>query len=125
MIMEANAMLIIVMAIIMMLVYGFFDALRIQINTGVWDYGYLIATLIYSLLVGVIAGMSGLLDLNVPVAEWWTVLGTVFAAYLGYLTILHAVADYIIAKIWPVKAPQGLGTAFMPEKKRQMLIARK
>jgi phage shock protein PspC (stress-responsive transcriptional regulator) len=122
MIMEANAMLIIVMAIIMMIVYGFFDALRIQITTGEWDVGYLAATFIYSVIVGVVAGLSGMLDMTVPVAEWWTVLGTVFAAYLGYLTILHSVMDYILAKIFPEKAPQGLGTAFMPEKKRQTLI---
>ena len=123
--MDVNLMVIIIMAIVLTVLYGFLDALRIAITTKVWDYGYLIATFIYAVAIGIIAGMSGLLNLTMPVDQMGTIVMGVWAAYFGYLAAIHMVVDYIIAKLFPEKAPQGLGTAFMKPEKKQMLVIRK
>lgn len=114
----------IIIAVIMALVVGFIDALVKQMTSNVWDKGYLIAMFIYSVIVGLIAGYSGLIDLSAGLDQWIAVLGTVFTSYFMYLTMLHAVFDYIIAKIVPAQS-QGLATPFMPPEKVAMLTPRK
>lgn len=110
--MDVNLILVIIIAVVMALISGFFDALVKAVTTGIYDYGYLISLFIYSVIVGVIGGMTGILNLNMPLSEWWAVLTTQFAFYFTYLGIMHAVADYIILKLFP-NAPQGLATPFL------------
>jgi hypothetical protein len=110
--MDVNMITIIVMAIVMTLVVGFFDALAKQLTTGVWDYGYLVSLFIYSVIVGFVGAFSGLLNLTMPLSDWQPILATIFASYFAYLTIMHTVADYIIAKLFPTN-PQGLATPFL------------
>ena len=110
--MDVNFYMVVAIAIIMMLIYGFLDALRLQMTTGIWDYGYLGATFVYSLIVGLVVGTTGMVDLSMPLSEWMPVLMGTWAAYLGYLAIIHTVSDYIISKIFPA-APQGLSTPML------------
>ena len=116
-------MLVIIIAVVMMLLYGFFEALRLQITTGVWDFGYLAATLVYSIVVGLIGAFSGLFTLNMPPDQWMPILIGIWGQYFLYLTALHTVADYLIAKLFPT-APQGLATLALGKQTR-MMLARK
>ena len=113
--MDLNLITIIVIAVMMTLLVGFFDALAKQMNTGVWDYGYLVSLFIYSVIVGFAGAFSGLLNLSTPLTEWQPVLATMFTAYFAYLTILHTVCDYIITKLFPAQV-QGLATPFLKER---------
>ena len=121
--MEMNIALVLIIAVVMMVLYGFLEALRTQTTTGVWDYGYLAATFIYSLLVGLIGGYGGFLTLTMPFDQWLPVLLGIWGQYFLYLTALHVAADYIISKFFPV-APQGLATPFLKQK-TVMTLARK
>ena len=109
---DVNLILICVIAVIMALLSGFFDALVKQMTTGIWDIGYLVATFLYSLFVGIFAAYTVLLDLHMPLSEWPTVLASVAAQYFLFLTAIHTVADYMIAYIMKSQ-PQGLATPFM------------
>jgi len=122
--MDINILLTIVIAVIMALVVGFFDALVKQVTSGVWDKGYLVAMFIYSVAVGLIAGFSGLIDLSAGIEQWQTVLLAVFGSYFVYLTMMHSVFDYIISKLFPSQ-PQGLATKFMKPETVAMLAPRK
>jgi hypothetical protein len=115
--MDFNLGLVIIIAVVMMLLYGFLDLLRSQVTTGVWDVGMLAATGIYSLAVGLIAGFSGVLNLSMPFEQWLPVLMAVWGQYFLYLTGLHTVMDYIISKLLPTQ-PQGLATKFLTSKGR-------
>jgi hypothetical protein len=109
---DVNIILLITLAVIMALVVGFFDALVKQVQTGVWDYGYLISVFFYSVFVGVLAGTTGLIDLNMPVADIIPVLTATFTQYFVLLVMLHSAVDFLIVKIFPTQ-PQGLATTFM------------
>jgi hypothetical protein len=119
--MDINLLTIIVIAVLMTLIVGFFDALAKQITTGVWDYGYLVSMFIYSIIVGLAGAFSGLLNLSMPLTEWTPVLASLFASYFMYLTIMHTVMDYVFTKILPEKLPQGLASPFLKEKTTQQL----
>jgi len=121
--MDINFALVLVIAIVLTLTYEFFQILVSQVTTGVWDYGYLAATFIYSLLVGIIAAYSGLLTLNLPLEQMVPVLIAVWGQYFLYLTALHSVMDYLIAKLFPTQ-PQGLSTKFLKQGTR-MALAKK
>jgi len=113
---DVNLILICLIAVIMALLSGFFDALIKQMTTGIRDIGYLASLFIYSLFVGIFSGYTGLLNLDMPLSEWPTVLANVGAQYFLFLTAIHTVADYMIAYITknsPVPQPQGLATPFM------------
>ena len=119
--MEFNILLLIVIAAIMTLIYGgFFDALRKAVTTGVWDYGYMIAIFIYSVVVGVVASFTGAINLDLPIDQMWPALSTVFAMYFTYLGLTHAVLDYVISKIWPTQIA-GLATKFLQPATKQYL----
>ena len=109
----------------MMVLYEFFNLLAKQVSTGVWDVGMLVATFIYAVLVGIIGGFSGLLNLNMPFEQWLPVLLGIWGQYFLYLTALHTVADLILAKIFPVAAPQGLITPFLTKAGKQEFSYRK
>jgi len=117
---DVNLIFLIVTVIVLTLLYNFCDVLRQQITTGVWDYGYLVATFVYSIIVGIVVGYSGLINLSVPFDQWLPVIGIVWAQYFLYLTILHTVMDIIIAKIWPAQ-PQGLATPFLSQRGKALL----
>jgi len=121
--MDINLILVIIIAVIMALIVGFFDALVKQVTTGIYDMGYLVSLFIYSVFVGVIAGMTGLINLSMPFDQWWTVLALVSAQYFMYLTIMHSVFDFLIAKLFPAQ-PQGLATPFL-RKETKMMLARR
>jgi len=121
--MEMNLALVLIVSVVMMILYGFLDALKTQTTTGVWDYGYLAATFIYSLFVGLVGGYSGLLDLSMPFDQWMPVLLALWGQYFLYLTAIHVAADYLISKIFPTQ-PQGLATPFLKPQTR-MTLARK
>jgi hypothetical protein len=123
--MEINIMLIIFIAIMMMILYQFLNLLVQAVSSGVWDYGNLAATFLYALIVGFVTGYTGMLDLSMPFEQWLPVLMGVWAQYLTYLFVMHAVFDYIIAKIFPVSAPQGLATPFLTERGKQTFSLRR
>jgi hypothetical protein len=118
--MEMNFALVLIIAIVLTLTYEFFQILVSQVTTGVWDYGYLIATFVYSVVVGFIAAFSGVLNLNMPLEQMIPVLIAVWGQYFLYLTALHAVMDYMISKLFPTQ-PQGLATKFLKTDTRMQL----
>jgi len=122
--MEINILLAVVIAVIMALSVGFFDALVKQVTTGIYDYGYLISLFIYSIFVGVFTGFTGLIDLNMPLENWMAVLVAVFTQYFLYLTALHAMMDYVISALFPAQ-PQGLATRFLKLETRMALSPHK
>jgi len=117
---DINLVTIIIVAIIMTLLVGFFDALAKAITSGIWDYGYLVSLFIYSIIVGFMGAFSGLLNLSMPITEWQPVLTTIFATYFAHLVIMHTVFDYIFARLFPA-LPQGLATPFLKPGTKAML----
>jgi hypothetical protein len=122
--MDISLGLILIIAVIMTLMYEFFNLLAQQVTTGVWDLGNLVATGLYSVLVGLIAGYSGLLNLSMPFDQWMPVIIGIWGQYFVYLTMVHTVVDYLITKFFP-SAPQGLSTRFLTPKGKMQFAMRK
>lgn len=124
--MDVNAVTVLIIAIVMTLVVGFFDALAKSVTTKVWDKGYLVAMFIYSIIVGYFLAFSGAVTLDMPFDQIMKVSAGGLALYFVVLEILHTSCDAFFAKYFPDAAPQGLATLFIkPETKMELALYRK
>lgn len=90
--MDVNYIVLLFVAIVLGLAYGLigYFADRVK-NGGELDIPKLIATIVYSIIVGVIAVQTGAIDLT-KIADWQTIFSPVWTMYLGiYLGILYVV----------------------------------
>jgi hypothetical protein len=100
--------MLIILALTMAIVYGIVGFLQARAKSGaIWNWGQFIATLVYSVAVGLIAVLTGALTLtNVDMS----IIATVWAAYIGYLTMAQTLLDALIAYLF--KKPAGLAHIF-------------
>jgi len=106
--MDVNYIVLLITAIIMALTYGLIGFFANKLNEGEsYSVPKLIATIIYSLVVGFLAVNTGVFTLASVSVE---AMAPVFAEYLGFLYIIQTVLDAIFVKLgWS----GGLSQAFV------------
>jgi len=106
--MDINYVVTLIFAIIMAIAYGGIGFFAAKLNEGEsYSVPKLIATIIYSLVVGFLAVNTGVFTLASVSVE---AMAPVFAEYLGFLYIIQTVLDAIFVKLgWS----GGLSQAFV------------
>jgi uncharacterized SAM-binding protein YcdF (DUF218 family) len=106
--MDVNYIVLLLVAIIMALSYGIVGFFAKKLTEGEsYSVPKLIATIIYSIVVGFLAVNTGIFTLGSVSVE---AMAPVFAEYLGFLYIIQTVLDAIFVKLgWS----GGLSQAFV------------
>jgi hypothetical protein len=106
--MDVNYVVLLIVAVIMALAYGLIGFFAAKLKDGEsYSVPKLIATIIYSVAVGIVAVNTGVFTLGSVSME---AMAPVFAAYLGFLYIIQNVVDTIFVKLgWS----GGLSQAFV------------
>jgi len=95
--MDVNYVLLLSTAIIMALAYGLIGYFASKLNEGAtWDWGKLAATVVYSIIVGVVAVNTGVITLQ-NISDYSTIFSPVWAMYGGiYLGLIYVFSKIIV-----------------------------
>jgi uncharacterized membrane protein YuzA (DUF378 family) len=94
---DVNYITLLIVAIVMALAYGLIGFFAAKLKEGEsFSVPKLIATVIYSIVVGFLAVSTGAITLNAVSLE---AIAPVFAGYLGFLYVLQTVVDALFVKI--------------------------
>ena len=109
--MDVNYILLLITAVIMALAYGligyFADKLN---NAGAWNWAKFYATIVYSIIVGVIAVNTGVITLQ-NISDYSTIFSPVWVMYGGvYLGLIYVFSKIVV----PVVSQFTSKTTFFP-----------
>lgn len=106
--MDTNYLVLLIVAIIMAVAYGLIGFFAANLKEGEsYSISKLIATVVYSVVVGLVAAGTGVFTLSTVSLES---IAPVFAAYLGYLYLFQKIFDALFVKLgWKF----GLAQAFV------------
>ena len=95
--MDINYIMVLAIAIIMAIAYGilgfFADKLN---NNGTWDWSKFVVTIIYSIIIGVAAVVSGAFNFE-TIANWQTIFSPMWTMYAGlYMGMLYFFQKFIV-----------------------------
>lgn len=103
---------VLIVAVLAAILFGLIGIIKAWANGEQFELSKLLATLVYSVFIGVIASYSGLID---PMTISWDILAQIFNPlwweYIGLLYGIQKVLDALIIKI--SGKPQGLETIFI------------
>jgi hypothetical protein len=116
--MDINYIMVLAIAIIMAIAYGilgfFADKLN---NNGIWDWSKFVVTIIYSIVIGVAAVVSGAFNFE-TIANWQAIFSPMWATYFGlYMGMMYFFQKFIVpiftqittkTKFYPRKAGMGI-----------------
>lgn len=103
--MDINFIVLIVVAILIAVVYGIIGFFGNKTGEE-WDWSKFAATVVYSIVVGLMAAFTGAFTLETVSLE---AIAPIFATYLGFLYIIQQIMDIVFTKFgWK----KGLAQAF-------------
>jgi len=129
--MDVNYILLLITAIIMALAYGLIGYFANKMNAGdPFDWAKLAATIVYSIIVGVVAVNTGVITLK-NIGDYQTIFSPVWAMYAGvYLGLIYVFSKVIVpifdrattsTKFYAKKVAVAFGRKMDPES-RQFLV---
>jgi len=95
--MDVNYIVLLAVTIVMGLAYGFIGFFATAVKTGEsFDIKKLIATIIYSIIVGVIAVQTGAISLE-TLANWQAIFSPIWEMYFGiYLGLMYIFSKVVV-----------------------------
>ena len=129
---DVNYVMLLFVAVIMAVAYGILGYFAERLKTGAaWEWDKFAATVVYSIIVGVVAVQSGLITL-VNVADWQIIFSPVWVTFSGvYLGLLYFFSKFVVpaissiatvTRMSPFKVAGAAGRKMDPESKQFLVF---